>query len=78
MQYGFYKYALLVDLLWVAGCWKSIYQEIKKSCNVTVWSIIVKDHWSFATGQVSSFIDRRSWNSECPGLWYELVFELTS
>ena len=44
MQYGFYKYALLADLLWVAGCWKSIYQEIKKSCNVTVWSIIVKDN----------------------------------
>ena len=23
------------------------------------------------------FIDRRSWNGECPELWFALVFELT-
>ena len=26
------------------GFWKSIYQELKKSWNVIVWGIIVKDH----------------------------------
>ena len=32
--------------------------------------------WS--STQVSFFIDKRSLNSECPGLWYALVFELIS
>ena len=51
MQYGFYKYALLVDFT-MACYWKSIYQELKKSWNVTLWSIIVKNHKSFVAGHI--------------------------
>ena len=50
MQYGFTdSYALFAHLLMA---WKSIYQELKKGWNETVWSIIVKSHWGFVTGQV--------------------------
>ena len=41
MQYGFYRYALLADSLWVA-----VEKAFTKnsSWNVPVWSIIMKDH----------------------------------
>ena len=44
MQYEFYRYALLADLLRLVVERAFTYQEFKKSWNVTVSSIIVKDH----------------------------------
>ena len=34
--------------------------------------------WSSTQVSLFFFFDRRSWNSECPGLWYALALELTS
>ena len=44
MQYDFYRYALLADLLWLVVQRVFTYQEFKKSLNVTVSSIFVKYH----------------------------------
>ena len=43
----------------------------------SLWKII-KALWLVKYSSKFIFTDSRSWNSECPGLWYALVFELTS
>ena len=52
-------------------------QQESNMFEASLWKIIrflllVKYSSTFA------FIDRRSWNSECPGLWYALVIEYLS
>ena len=64
----------------MACCWKSIYQELKKAGMWLLGALLWKIIKSLVACQVLKFvfIDKGSWNSECPELWYALVFELTS
>ena len=67
-------------------CRKTIHQELKKAWNLTVWIIMMKGYWRFATGWNRSsqfvFIDR-NWNSEYSrlgtriGIWLALLSTLT-
>ena len=79
MQYGFYKYALLADLLWLVAE-RAFTKNLKKAgtClfGASLWKII-KVLWLVKCSSKFVFTDRRSWNSKCPWLRYALVFELT-
>ena len=80
MQYDFYRYPLLADLLWVV-VERAFTKNSRKAgtwlFGALLWKIIkalrlVKHSSKFF------FIDRRSSNSEYPGLWYAMVFDWTS
>ena len=80
MHYGFYRYALLADLLWLVV--DRVFTKNSRKAGMwlfgaSLWKII-KVLWPVKYSSKFVFIDRRSWNSECPALWYALVFELTS
>ena len=80
MQYSFYWCALLADLLWVI-VGRAFTKNSRKArtwlFGASLWKII-EALWLVKYSSKFVFIDRRSWNSEYPGLWYGLVFELTS
>ena len=79
MQYGFYKYALLADLLRLVAE-RAFTKNLTKAgtClfGASLWKII-KVLWLVKCSSKFVFTDRRSWNSKCPWLRYALVFELT-
>ena len=79
MQYGFYKYALLADLLWLVAQ-RAFTKNLTKArtClfGASLWKII-KVLWLVKCLSKFVFTDRKSWNSKCPWLRYALVFELT-
>ena len=80
MQYSFYWCALLADLLWVI-VGRAFTKNSRKArtwlFGASLWKII-EALWLVKYSSKFVFIDRRSWNSEYSGLWYGLVFELTS
>ena len=73
------RYTLLSDFLWVVE--RAFTKNSRKAglwlFGASLWKII-KALWLVKFSGKLIFIERRSWNSECPGLWYTLVSELTS
>ena len=80
MQYGFCSYALFVDCPWLAVA-RSFTKNSRKVAmwlfGASLWKII-KVLWLVKYSSKFVFIHRRCWNSECSGLWYALVFEMTT
>ena len=68
MQYGFYKYALLADLIWLV-VERTFMKNSRKAgtwlFGASLWKII-KSLWLVKYSSKFVFIDRRSWNSQCP------------
>ena len=80
MHCGFYRYVFLADLRWLVV--KRAFTKNSRKAGTCLfgessWKII-KALWLIKYSSKFVFIGKRSWNSECPGLWYALVFELTS
>ena len=71
---------LLADLLWLVveiTFTKNSRKARTWLFGASLWKII-KALWLVEYSSKFAFIDRRSWNSECPGLWYALVIEYLS
>ena len=69
MQCGFYRYALLADLIWFVvetGFTKNSRKAGTRLFGESLWKIITF-LWLVKYFSKFVFIDRRSWNSEWPG-----------
>ena len=73
-------YTLPTDVLWLV-VERAFAKHSRKAgmrlFGTSLWKVI-ESLWLVKYSSKFVFIDGRSWNSECPGLWYALVFELAS